>query len=45
MVNRIVITKMESYSISSGTMFQLNWNSIPDNMEQPSKTYIIRRLI
>jgi len=45
MANRIVTSKMESYSISSGTMFQFSWNSIPDNMEQPSKTYITRRLI
>ncbi|EEX53279.1 hypothetical protein HMPREF6745_1240 [Prevotella sp. oral taxon 472 str. F0295] len=37
MANRFVITKMESYSISSGTVFQFNWNSIPANMEQASR--------
>jgi len=26
-------------------VFQFNWNIIPDDMEQPSKTYITRWLM
>jgi len=42
---RFGTAKMESCSRLDGTVFQFNWNSIPDDMEQPSKIHLARRLI
>jgi len=43
MNRRCVITKLEGCSMSSGMLFQLRWNSVPDQLEQRSNWHLTMR--
>nr|WP_081619117.1 hypothetical protein [Hoylesella loescheii] len=42
-INRRVISVLDACSISSGILFQLNWNTVPTYLEQESILAITRQ--
>ncbi|WP_281641872.1 hypothetical protein [Hoylesella loescheii] len=42
-INRRVISVLDACSISSGMLFQLNWNPVPTYLEQESILAVTRR--
>nr|WP_083792226.1 hypothetical protein [Prevotella sp. oral taxon 472] len=42
-INRRVKYVLDGCSISSGTLFQLNWNTVPTYLEQGSSLAITKR--
>ena len=42
-INHRVIYALDGYSMSSGMLFQLNWNTVPTYLEQGSILAVTRR--
>ncbi|KDR50896.1 hypothetical protein [Hoylesella loescheii] len=42
-INRRVISVLDACSISSGILFQLNWNTVPTYLEQESILAVTRQ--